>query len=89
MIDWVIHLAQTFHSASQSGLSEFSGSPLTSLLSHLTILAKEKIMNRVIDRIILEYIVAVLTALVLEDENELQHLHSLLPLMRILAFLRD
>jgi hypothetical protein len=46
-------------------------------------------MNRTIDRILLEYAVAVFVAITLEDEDELRYLHSLIPLMRILRFLRD
>lgn len=46
-------------------------------------------MNRAIDRILLEYTTAVFVAITLEDESELRYLHSLIPLMRILRFLRD
>lgn len=46
-------------------------------------------MNRTIDRILLEYAVAVLVAIATEDEEQIIYLHSLMPLMRVLRFLRD
>lgn len=71
------------------GLPEFSGSLLTPLQSSHTILARREQVNRTIDRILLEYTVAVFVAIAFEDEDELRYLHSLIPLMKILRFLRD
>lgn len=71
------------------GLPEFSGSLLTPLQSSHTILARREQVNRTIDRILLEYTVAVLVAIATEDEEQIIYLHSLMPLMRVLRFLRD
>jgi hypothetical protein len=45
--------------------------------------------RRQIDRVLLQYFVAVLIAIETEDIEELEYLYTLLPLVRILTFLRD
>ncbi len=46
-------------------------------------------MRRIIDQILLEYAIAVLVAIALEDWDEISYLHSLIPQMRFLKFIRD
>jgi hypothetical protein len=45
--------------------------------------------RRQIDRFLLQFVVAVVIAIETDDIEELEYLYTLLPLVRILTFLRD